>query len=152
MALVPHEVQAIVPVAAAKERQTVDAEVEPAFDRPNAVVVERSGGGARLGQVVGRFLVGPGHAALQEGHRRVEHARVAGRLHVAADRRRQPEEVVGTVCADAAALRRMPPVLHVALLELSARRAEQVFAKQFGGGVHERHRILELIAEAVSPR
>ena len=43
---------------------------------------------------------------------------------------------------------RMPPVLHVPLAELAARGTEQMFAQQARLGMHEGHRILQLIAKA----
>ena len=43
-------------------------------------------------------------------------------------------------------------MLHVALLELPACCAKQVLAEEIGRGVHERHRILQLVAEAIGPR
>ncbi len=42
----------------------------------------------------------------------------------------------------------MPPVLHVALDELAARAAQQVLAQERGLGVHQRHRVLQLVAES----
>ena len=42
----------------------------------------------------------------------------------------------------------MPPVLHVPLAELAAGGAEKMFAQQAGLGMHEGHRVLQLIAEA----
>ena len=74
---------------------------------------------------------------------------IAGGLHIAADSRWQPEEVVGAMGPHAAAGRWMPPMLDIALLKLPGRRAEQLLAEQFRRGMHEGHRILELIAEAV---
>jgi hypothetical protein len=42
-------------------------------------------------------------------------------------------------------------MLHVALAELARGRPEQVLAGQGGLGVHQRHRVLELVAEPVGP-
>ena len=42
----------------------------------------------------------------------------------------------------------MPPVLHVALDELAARAAQQLLAHERRRGVHQRHRVLQLVAEA----
>ncbi len=42
----------------------------------------------------------------------------------------------------------MPPVLHVAFGELAARAQQQLLAQHRGLGVHERHRVLQLVAEA----
>src|SRR5690606_13315950 len=53
--------------------------------------------------------------------------------------------------ADAAASGRMPPVLHVALEELSARGAEEVFTRRPGSGVEEGGGVLQLVAESVGP-
>ena len=50
--------------------------------------------------------------------------------------------------AHAAAGRRMPPVLHVAFAELMRGGAEQMLAGEGRLGMHQRHRVLQLIAEA----
>ena len=74
----------------------------------------------------------PGPAAsarsLEERDRLVEDRRVAGDREVAVDGVGQPEPVVGDARADAAAGRRMPPVLDVALDELTRRGAQEVLA------------------------
>ena len=42
----------------------------------------------------------------------------------------------------------MPPVLHVAFDELAPGAAQELLAQQLRLGVHERHRVLQLVAEA----
>ena len=61
---------------------------------------------------------------------------------------RQPEQIVGTAGAQPAAGRFVPPVLHVAFDELTARRAEQVRARELGPRERQRHHVLQLIAKA----
>ena len=69
--------------------------------------------------------------------------------HVVGDRVGQPEQVVGAAGARAAAAGDVPPVLHVALDELARGRAQQVLARRGPGRASdERHRVLELVAEA----
>ena len=70
------------------------------------------------------------------------------REDVAAGRQRQPEVIVGAVRAHAAARGRMPPVLHVAFPELARRAEQQMLAQKARLGVDQRHRVLQLIAEA----
>ena len=45
----------------------------------------------------------------------------------------------------------MPPVLDVAFDELSTRTKRDLIAQQPRFGVHQRHRVLQLVAESVSP-
>ena len=49
--------------------------------------------------------------------------------------------------AHAASRRRMPPMLHIALAELTRRAQQQMLAHQLRLGMDERHRVLQLIAE-----
>ena len=67
------------------------------------------------------------------------------------DHQRQEEEVVGNAGADAAAGGRVPPVLHVAFLELPRRRAQDLCPRLLRGAVDDGHRVLELVAEAERP-
>ena len=68
---------------------------------------------------------------------------------VAACRQRQPKIIVRAMRAHAAARRRMPPVLDVAFDELSTRTKGDLFAQQPRFGVHQRHGVLQLVAESV---
>src|SRR5437879_2917727 len=85
----------------------------------------------------------PSRPTIEERDVLVEHTGVAERVHVAAGRIRQPQVIIGDVGAHAAAERRVPPVLDVALRELAARRAQQLIAQHRRLGVDQRHRILE---------
>ena len=143
-----HQVHAVVPVARPHERQAVRADAQAVLDRPHAVLVCRGGVRRAPRQVVIGVVALVHRAALEERDRLVEHARIAGRVHVARHRERQPQVVVGATRAHAAARRRVPPVLHVALDELAAGAAQQVLAQELGLGVHQRHPVLQLVAEA----
>ena len=149
LAFLADEVHAVVPVAAADQRQPVRAESQSVFDRPHAVLVERAVFPRALRQIVVRFLVGIHRAAFEERHALVEHAGVAGHLHIPAGRVRQPEVIVGAMRAHAAAGGRMPPVLHVAFAELAAGAPQQMLAGGPRRGVEQRRRVLELVAEPV---
>ncbi len=141
-------VHAVVPVARAHQRQAVRAESQPVLDRAHAMLVQARGLRGPAGQVVVRVVLRAHRPALEERGRLVEHRAVAGRLHVARRRERQPEKVVRAARAHAAARGRMPPVLHVAFHELAAGAAQQVLAHERGLGVHQRHHVLQLVAEA----
>ena len=143
------EIHPVVPVAAADERQPMHAESEPVFDRPHAVLVERAVFPRALRQIVVGFLVGIHRTAFEERRALIEHAGVAGRLHIPAGRVGQPEKIVGAMRAHAAATGRMPPVLHVAFAELAAGRPQQMFTRGPRRGVEQRGRVLELVAEPV---
>ena len=84
------------------------------------------------GHDVGFVLVGLERRRLEERHRPRRARIVAGPLDVAGQAVRQPEEVVGAARPRAAAARRMPPVLHVALDELARRCEHEVCAAQLG--------------------
>ena len=72
----------------------------------------------------------------QVGNAFVEYRRVARHAHVR------------KASAHAAAALRMPPVLHVALDELTRRGAQDVGARDIPFRVHERQGVLKLIAES----
>ena len=84
----------------------------------------------------------------QKKNKHNKHTKNLRRAHVAAGRLRQPQIFVGEMRAHAVAAGRMPPVLHVALHELPARATQQLFAREPRRGVHERRRVLQLIAKA----
>ena len=79
LAVLADEVHAVVPVAAAHQRQAVLAEAQAVVDRADAVLVERADVVGDLRQVVVRFFVGPQRPRRQERHALVEHAGVARR-------------------------------------------------------------------------
>src|SRR3954465_15623596 len=83
-------------------------------------------------------------------HVDVEDSGVARNIDVVVEDVRQPYKIVRELRSDSAPTLRMPPMLHVAFDELPARRANDVFARDAGVRIHERHRILQLIAETES--
>ena len=147
-ALPAHAVHPVVPVSAAEERQPVRAGGQALVDRAQAVLEERAalGGDARLD--VGLLLVRGERWRFQERHALVEDTRVPGRPRVVRGRVRQPQQVVGAAGACAPAARLVPPVLDVAFDELVAGRPQQVLAGEVRPGERQRHRVLELVAEA----
>ena len=62
----------------------------------------------------------------------------------------KPEKIVTDPGADAGAGLGMPPMLDIAFDELSRGRAQNLVARDLGRGMHQRHDILQLIAESVS--
>ena len=87
--------------------------------------------------------------AFDEGNLDVEDGAVAGERDVVRGDERQPHAVVGDVRAHALAAVRQPPVLHVALGKLARRGAQDLLAQQLRSGEAQRHRVLELVAEAI---
>ena len=99
-------------------------------------------------QIVVGFLLRLDRPAFEKWNLFVEHAGVRDAGDVAAGGVGQPEIVVGKMRAHAAAGRRMPPMLHVAFAELVRGGAQQMLAGERRLGMHQRHHILQLVAEA----
>src|SRR5208282_1356385 len=141
-------VHAVVPVARPEQRNTVDTDREASIERQRAMLED---GGALLGNrgLKERFsLAGIERRTVEEGHRFVEDAEVAGDLYIVSDRVRQPDAIVGDARANSLSGGRQPPMLHVAGDELARRRANQLFARQGRLRHRQRHHVLNLIAEA----
>ena len=84
----------------------------------------------------------------KERHDLMEDRIVAGGAYVMRSDEGEPEQIVRHARAHARTGLGMPPVLHVALDELPRGRAQDVFARELRCGMHERHHILELVAES----
>ncbi len=112
------------------------------------MLVERADVVRNLRQVVVGFLVVAQRREVRNGIAFVQHAGVAGRADIAANGQRQPQVIVGEMRSHAAPDRRMPPVLHVPFAKLTRRGAQQVLAEQLRLGMHQGHRVLQLVAEA----
>jgi hypothetical protein len=126
----------------------VRADGGAALDGTHAVLVQARRFTRACGQVVIRVVLGVHRPAFEKGHRLLQHRGIARGEHVARHRPGQPQVVVGAMRAHAAARGRVPPVLHVAFVELMSRAAQQVLACKARLGMDQRHRVLELIAEA----
>ena len=133
------------------KRQAVGAQLQAAFQRPLAVLVDAPDLRAYLRQPVVFFLVRTENRRVQEGDPLVEHGRVARDADVVCNNQRQEDEIVGNARADAATCGRVPPVLHVAFLELPRRRAQDLCPRLLRGAVDDGHRVLELVAETECP-
>ena len=130
------QVHAVVPIAAAHQRQAVLAETQAVVDRPQAMLVERTGFFTAVGNVVIRFFVGLALASFQPVQPLIKHSGIARGLDIAAGGQRQPQIVVGKMGADTAILGRMPPVLDVTFAELVFGCPQQMLA----GEARVRHR------------
>ena len=82
--------------------------------------------------------------------RRRTQRRVAGGVHVTADRKGQPQVVVRALGANAAARWRVPPVLNITFDELTAGAKQQLGAQQPRFSMNQGHRVLQLIAKSES--
>ena len=126
---------------------------QAAVDGPGPVLEHRGALGGDAGLEVGLGLLVAQRLAIEERGLLVEHAPVSGDAHVVRDGVGQPEEVVRDAGADAASRGRMPPVLDVALRELSRGGTDEMRARDVAGGHGQRHPVLELVPEAIgSPR
>ena len=143
-------VHAVVPIAAAHQRQAMRAEAQAVLDRPQAMLEQRTFAERRSAATRNRSCsCGSSDRELEVTalvRREWRHRRC---VDIVADDERQPEIVVGEARADAAAGRRMPPMLHVAFLELLRGRCRMhMLARTCGMAVHQRHHILQLVAES----
>ena len=125
--------------------------VERAVDGPEAVLEQGAGLCRYGGQPVRLRFSGRDGGRLEERDPFVEDGGISGRFHVLGDRVREPEEVVRAVRPDPPAARGVPPVLNVALQELARRGPEEMRAGEVGAREHQRHDVLELVAESVRP-
>ena len=141
-------VHAVVPIAAADEREAVGAGGEALVDRPDAMLEERPvlGGHARL--AVRLLRVRREKRRLQKRHALVQHADVAGRADILRHHVGQPQQIVRAARTQAAAARLVPPVLDVAFDELPAGGPEQMRSGELGPRQQQRHHVLQLIAKA----
>ena len=87
--------------------------------------------------------------ALEKRNQFVKHEHVFRRLDILRDSVREPSAIIGDARPNPLARLRQPPMLHVALGELTRRGAEQVFARQIGPGGGESHAVLQLVAKTV---
>jgi hypothetical protein len=148
-ALQAEAVHAVVPVAAADQRQAVGAAGVAAVERAQAVVEQRAV--AVAGAVVVEALdlvLGEGGRA-QVGDAFVEDGLVAAALEVAGAGPGEPQQVVAVAGAHAGAAVGVPPVQDVALLELARGGPQQLVAREAGLERGEVGGVLELVAEAV---
>ena len=146
-AFLADQVHAVIPVATAHERQTMGAERQTVVHRPDAMLVECGNFIGNLRQVVVRLLVGPQQPGTQKRHAFIQHSRVAGGAHIAAKCVGKPKIIIRKMRAHAAADRRVPPVLHVAFVELATGSAQQMLAQEARLGMNESHPVLQLVAE-----
>src|SRR3954447_17965157 len=97
------------------------------------------------------LLVRTEHWRMEERNLLIEQVPVARNANIVCNDQREENAIVGNACANAAPRRRMPPVLHVAFLELARRRTHDLCPRFLRGTVDDCHRILELVAEAECP-
>ena len=124
------------------------AEFQPALDGAHAMLVKRGRLFGAIRQIIVRFLLRLDGPAFEKGNLFVQHAGVGNARDVAAGGVRQPQIVIGKMRPHAAPRRRMPPMLHIAFAELMRGGAQQMLAGEGRFGMHQRHHILQLVAES----
>src|SRR3954447_12118275 len=97
------------------------------------------------------LLVRTEHWRMEERNLLIEQVPVARNANIVCNDQREENAIVGNACAHAAARRRMPPVLHVAFLELPGRRTHDLCPRFLRRAVNDRHCILELVTETECP-
>ena len=143
-----HEVHPVVPVPCPHQGQPLGSNSQPARDRAPAVLKQCVVFPRDLRCGEGFALIVFQQRGVEEGNLRAQDVHIAGDPDVVSDDVGKPQEIIGDPRADTGAVRRMPPVLDIAFLELTARREQDVLSRQLGIRVDERHDVLQLIAEA----
>ncbi len=146
--VITHQIHAIVPVTGAHQRQAVFAQPESSLNRSHTMLVQAGRLARPARKIIVRVVLGIERAAFEEMNRLIQHPGVAGRQYIAARRQWQPKVIIRTMRAHAPARGGMPPMLDISLQELPACAQQQLLAQPLRLGVHERHRILQLIAKA----
>src|ERR1700676_660386 len=117
-------------------------------DGPPAMFPERGGVGRDRRYKKPLVFVGLQWIAFEEGDLFVKQAGVAGNGEILRYYERQPQQIVGAEGSHAHARFRMPPMLNVAFDELPRSRTNNVLPRNFGTGVDQGQRILQLIAKS----
>ena len=149
LAVAADQIHAVIPVAAAHQRQLMLAKTQAVVDGTNTMFIEAGHFTRTLRLVVVGLLFRIEQTPFEKRDRFVEDAGIAGRQHIATGGIGEPQIVIGEMGAHPLSARRVPPVLHVALRELPRGAAEQLLAGQPGCGMEQRHGVLQLIAKPV---
>src|SRR3990170_588680 len=103
-----------------------------------------------LGRPDGFVLAFLERSAFEKPHPFLEDLDVTGDLDVLSHRVRKPQEVIGAPRPHSNAALGVPPVLHVALPELSACRLQQMLPRHIGCSMKQCAGVLELIPKTES--
>jgi len=147
-ALISHAVHGVVPVSRTHEGQAVLAKLKAVPDGSDTVLVKGAGLFRPGGQVVVGVLVRLQWPALDEVDALVKHADISSSCDVSVSRQRQPEIIIRAVRPHAPSRWRVPPVQNISLQELVGRTAQEMFPGKLRFCIYQRHRILQLVAEA----
>ena len=148
--MLANAVHAVVPVAAANQRQAQFAgQLQALVEAAGAVLEQRS---RRIGlhRLEERIMFASGQQrAFEKVQLLIENCRIAAALDVLRSGVGQPHPVIGDARAHALAGMWQPPVLYVALDKLTAGGAQDMPAGDRWAGEGQRHAVLQLVAEAV---
>ena len=108
--------------------EDIYAELEAVADGPHAVLIKIGHLARHTGKVVVGVVANTHLTAFKEAHGFVQHAAVARHADIPAHRQRQPQVVVGTMGAHAAARWRMPPVLNIPFFKLTGCTKQELFS------------------------
>ena len=115
---VTHTVHAVVPVAAAHQGQSMHADPQAVVNGARSVLIHTRGGGARMGRFVHVFCTFRNGRSLQKRHLFVQQCAVGRALQIVRAGKGQPQQIVGKMRSHPCPARTVPPVLHIARLEL----------------------------------
>ena len=135
-------IHAIVPIAGSYQGQGVRSQREAIVQSASAMFEEARGciGNVRLEECV--MLPGFQRDAFEKGGALIENRGVTGSNEVVDGGIGEPYTIVADASTNALSARRQLPVLHVALHELAARRAQEMLTSERRLRGHDRHPVL----------
>ena len=144
-----HAVHPVIPVAAAHQRQAVRTARCPTLNRTSAMLKEA--GRCPRTRIFPIAILLPVRQwwSRQERNLFFKNGHVPRRFNIVRSHIGQPQQIVRTARAHAAAGRWMPPVQHIPRLKLPPRRLQNLAAHQLRPRVHHRHHVLKLVAKTI---
>ena len=143
-----YPVHAIVPVAAAHQRQSVAADPKAAVNGTGRMFKHRGPLGADGGRVIGIFSTARNGRAFKKRDLLVQQRGVARGSQVKHTGVGQPQQVIRKMGAHPIAQGCVPPVLHIALNKLVCSADHNLLTQHLRRGPGHGHGILQLIAKA----
>lgn len=145
--MIANAVEAVVPVAASHERESVRAKGRGVFDGCEAVFEERGGTG---GDFVALYVKLRSLISIvgEKGYVRIENIAVSGKTNIFRGAPGEPERMIGRGVFDAVSGVRRPPGTDIAVFELLSGGGKDMLPGILRIDIPESDGVLELIAKA----